>query len=129
MAKTFGQGGTVEIGPINAVNYTVCVTEWAVTEDFGTQVLTTTCSDGFQELGTGIKSLEVTFGSFYDPTATPFVWLDNSSSINMLFNLGDSGSTIEGSFFVKNSKITNPATEYIKLEMTVGSTGNYTYTT
>jgi hypothetical protein len=123
----FGQDGSVAIGPVPASSgtppVTVCLKEWSATYDFGVQNLTTTCSEGFQDLGTGIQSLEVSFSGFYNATQGNLKMLTTGAVIACEFFLGNSGSSFAGQFLVKSIKWTNPATEYIDFECTVGSSG------
>jgi hypothetical protein len=127
MAYTFGQGGNVVVGVGDTI--TVCVTNWSSTYDNGVQDLTTTCSEGFQDLGYGIKSAEVTFSGFYDPADQILTILTSvAQPTAMQFNLGNSGSSISSNWLFKSWKVNNPAKEYITFEATVGSTGEITVT-
>lgn len=122
-AYQFGMGGSVQWGISPVVN--ICVKNWDATFDYGVQDLTTTCSAGYRDLGTGIKSCDISFTGFYDPFSVAAIMTEfqTGAILTMQFNLGVSGSFISGQWLVKSLKWTNPATEYITFECTVGSTG------
>src|SRR5579863_6806268 len=94
----FGQGGNVDIGLSSP--FTVCVKEWSSTFNFNPQDLTTTCSGGYRDQGTGIQSIDATFSGFYSPINGTLTDFCTGNVVYLKLNLGDSDSFITGNFLV-----------------------------
>ena len=102
------------------------MTEWSSTENWNLKDLTTTCSGGYQEKGKGIRGISATFTGFFDPTVGEIAEISSGNVLDMTVNLGNSASFVTGNFLVADWKITNNATEYVTIEVSIESTGAYT---
>lgn len=126
MAYAFGQEGSFVIS--GSPSITFCLTDYNLTYDNGVQDLTTTCSNGFVDLGYGIRSAEGDFTAFYDGDLGSLTLLSGQNALVGEFNVGDSGNTVQATWLVKNFKIAETAKEYVKITVSLASSGTIVVT-